>query len=118
MPLFKRYEVLLPVRYNDGTPIEEEKFQRTWLEARQQFGGLTIDLHPLRGIWVHEEIVYEDELIRLVLDVEDTPENRDWFSPMEGNAEGTVFGSWKFGWSPSPLKSCNSLLAENLLHLK
>jgi hypothetical protein len=34
--------------------------------------------------------VYEDELIRLVLDVEDTPENRDWFSPMEGNAEGTV----------------------------
>jgi len=79
MPLFKRYEVLLPVRYNDGAPIEEEKFQQTWLEARQQFGGLTIDLHPLRGIWVHGETVYEDELIRLILDVDDTPENRDWF---------------------------------------
>jgi len=79
MPLFKRYEVLLPVRYNDGTTIEEEKFLQTWLEARQQFGGLTIDLHPLRGIWVHEETVYEDELIRLVLDVEDTLESRNWF---------------------------------------
>ncbi len=79
MLLFKRYEVLLPVRYNDGTPIEEEKFLLTWSEARQQFGGLTIDLHPLRGIWVHEETVYEDELIRLVLDVEDTIENRNWF---------------------------------------
>ncbi|MCS3920978.1 hypothetical protein Q2T83_11305 [Fervidibacter sacchari] len=28
---------------------------------------------------MHEETVYEDELIRLVLDVEDTPENRNWF---------------------------------------
>jgi hypothetical protein len=28
---------------------------------------------------VHGETVYEDELIRLILDVDDTPENRDWF---------------------------------------
>ncbi|MCS3920979.1 hypothetical protein M2350_003420 [Candidatus Fervidibacter sacchari] len=39
MPLFKRYKVLLPVRYNDGMPVEEEKFWQTWLEARQQFVG-------------------------------------------------------------------------------
>ncbi len=30
MLLFKRYEVLLPVRYNDGTPVEDKKFQQTW----------------------------------------------------------------------------------------
>jgi len=26
---FERYEILLPLNYNDGTPIEPEKFQET-----------------------------------------------------------------------------------------
>jgi len=32
-----------------------------------------------RGIWIHEDIEYEDELIRFVLDVEDTPETEAFF---------------------------------------
>ena len=24
---FERYEILLPLKYNDGTPVEPEKFQ-------------------------------------------------------------------------------------------
>ena len=26
---FERYEILLPLKYNDGTPVEPEKFQAT-----------------------------------------------------------------------------------------
>ena len=32
-----------------------------------------------RGIWIYEGVEYEDELIRFVLDVEDTPETEAFF---------------------------------------
>ncbi|MBC8235682.1 hypothetical protein H8E77_39550 [bacterium] len=32
-----------------------------------------------RGIWIDEGVEYEDELIRFVLDVEDTPETEEFF---------------------------------------
>jgi hypothetical protein len=37
---FERYEILLPLNYNDGTPIEPEKFQETRRELVEQFGAL------------------------------------------------------------------------------
>ena len=40
---FERYEILLPLNYNDGTPIEPEKFQETRRELVEHFGALTMD---------------------------------------------------------------------------
>ena len=40
---FERYEILLPLNYNDGTLIEPEKFQETRRELVEQFGALTMD---------------------------------------------------------------------------
>ena len=39
---FERYEILLPLKYNDGTAVEPEKFQATRRELVGQFGALTI----------------------------------------------------------------------------
>jgi hypothetical protein len=33
----------------------------------------------LLGIWIHQGSRYEDELVRVVVDVEDSPENREFF---------------------------------------
>lgn len=33
---FERYEILLPLNYNDGTPIEPGKFQETRRELVEQ----------------------------------------------------------------------------------
>ena len=71
---FIRYEILLPLKYNDGTPIEPEKFQQTKEELLERFQGLTIDPGTIQGHWVYQGEQFEDELIRLVVDVEDTPE--------------------------------------------
>ncbi len=76
---FKRYEGLLPTRYNDGTPVPDRKFHQTWMEILLRFGGLTADLYPRRGLWTHEGVTYEDQVIEFKVDVEDTPENRAWF---------------------------------------
>jgi len=76
---FIRYEILLPLKYNDGTPVEAEKFQQTKEELLGRFQGLTIDPGTIRGLWVYRGEQFEDELIRLVVDVEDTPETEQFF---------------------------------------
>ena len=47
---FERYEILLPLKYNDGTAVEPEKFQATRRELVEQFGALTMDAPPVSGL--------------------------------------------------------------------
>lgn len=75
-----RYEILLPLQYNDGTPIEDEKFDQTSAELADRFRGVTIEPRSLRGIWLQEGTRYEDELLRLVVDAPDTPATRRFFA--------------------------------------
>jgi hypothetical protein len=61
----KRYDIYLPLRYNDGTPIEREKFREVEVTLLQRFSGLTEvqQENPLRGLWKGEAVVYEDEIV-------------------------------------------------------
>jgi hypothetical protein len=72
----RRYEILLPTRYNDGTPVEPERFFDTQEELVAAFGALTTSPDLFRGTWMHEGQRFEDEHFRMVVDVEATPENR------------------------------------------
>jgi hypothetical protein len=71
----RRYEMLLPLRYNDGQPIEDEKLYQTREELIARFDAISFMPGTVQGIWVHEGTRYEDELLRIVIDVEDIPEN-------------------------------------------
>ena len=75
----KRYEVLLPTKYNDGRAVEDREFQQSWTEILDEFGAITIDIQPMAGKWTHQGMLYEDELVRFVVDVEDTPRAREFF---------------------------------------
>jgi len=70
-----RYEILLPLFYNDGTPIEKEKFATTDDKLIQRFGATSGDKVVVRGRWLYQSTIYHDELVRVRIDVEDTPEN-------------------------------------------
>lgn len=76
---FERYEILLPLKYNDGTPVEPEKFQETRRELVAQFGALTMDAPPVSGLWISGGREYRDELIRFVVDAEATPDTDAFF---------------------------------------
>jgi hypothetical protein len=76
---FERYEILLPLQYNDGTPVEPEKFQETRRELARRFGALTMDAPPISGLWVSGERRYTDELIRFVVDTEATSDTDEFF---------------------------------------
>jgi hypothetical protein len=77
--LRRRYEILLPLLFNDGSPIPDEAFYEAREELLARFDGLSWVPHAVKGIWKHEGAKYEDETVRIIVDVEDLPENRQFF---------------------------------------
>ena len=73
----RRYEILLPLNYNDGTEIEPEKFDLTAEELSDWFGGITQDTVRITGTWKYGGARYRDELLRIRIDSDD-PEAVDY----------------------------------------
>jgi hypothetical protein len=77
--LKRRYEILLPLKHNDGRPVSDEALNLTREELVERFDGVSVHPQSVLGIWVFEGVRYEDTTVRLTVDVEDTPENRQLF---------------------------------------
>ncbi len=69
-----RFEILLPLYYNNGSLVEPEKFVVTDDELVQVFGAISTDQVNVRGKWKYGSTIYSDHLLRVRLDVDDTPE--------------------------------------------
>ncbi len=74
-----RYEILLPQRYNDGRPVERRKFRQTNLELVEKFSAVTTDITTAIGSWRYRGTVYEDVLVRLIVDVPGSHPADDFF---------------------------------------
>ena len=72
-----RFEILLPLFYNDGRAIESEKFLATDDDLVSAFGATSTDQVTVRGRWKYQSTVYSDQLIRIRVDVEDNATNQD-----------------------------------------
>jgi hypothetical protein len=77
--MFRRFEILLPLKFNDGSPVPAELQITTLLELRDRFGAVSCDTQTIRGAWQHEGQAYRDDLIRLFVDVADLPEHSQFF---------------------------------------
>lgn len=67
----QRFEFLLPLKYNDGTVIEQEKFNLTARELTERFDGLSEDTVHVHGVWKFAGMLYNDELMRMRIDTSD-----------------------------------------------
>ena len=76
----RRYEILLPLKFNDGRTIPEEAYYETRDELVARFGAVSWVPDPLKGIWLHEGVKYEDSTIRIIVDVEELAESRTFFA--------------------------------------
>jgi hypothetical protein len=74
----QRFEFLLPLKYNDGTEIEPDKFNQTARQLTDRFQGLCQDLTRVHGAWRFYGTIYFDELMRLRVDTRD-PKARAFF---------------------------------------
>jgi hypothetical protein len=70
--------VLLPLRFNDGRDVPGEWIADAVLEIVDHFGAASYETQKVEGHWRHGAITYRDDLVRVVVDVVDTSENRQW----------------------------------------
>ena len=75
----RRFEILLPLRFNDGSVVPETLIAETLIELRRKFAAVSSETQRIEGQWQHEGQVYRDDLIRVFVDVEDTERNRNFF---------------------------------------
>lgn len=52
---FRRFEILLPLRFNDGRPIPDDLVGATLIELRQRFGAVSCETQMIRGLRQHED---------------------------------------------------------------
>ena len=74
----RRFEVLLPARFNDGRDVPDELLGIVIDEVIDQFHAATYYKDAAEGHWLHEGTVFHDSLGLLVVDVPDTAANRKW----------------------------------------
>ena len=72
--MVRRFEVLLPLRFNDGTPVPDEAVAETLVELEQRFGAVSCETQTIRGRWRYEGQSYRDDLIRVFVDTTDEPQ--------------------------------------------
>ena len=62
-----KYEIYLPLKYNDGTGIEPEKLEEIQQQLIAVFGALTASslLAPFQGTWRYGGVEFVDDIIRI-----------------------------------------------------
>ena len=76
---YRRFELLLPRRFNDGQAVPDELIADTLIELEARFGAVSSETQPIQGLWRYGEQIYRDELIRVFVDTLDVPESRAFF---------------------------------------
>ncbi len=84
----RRYEILIPLSFNDGSPVPETLVAETLLELRQKFGAVSAESQTIIGLWENAGEVYRDQHLRLFVDVGDSPENREFFCQFKERLKG------------------------------
>lgn len=82
----RRYEILLPAKYNDGRDVMQvcmSCFPQTLMKVSDQFGAFSYNPHSILGVWTANGQRYDDELFRLTVDVADTAENRQFVAQLK-----------------------------------
>jgi len=70
--------VLLPLQFNNGRDVPAEWLAEAVLEIVEQFGAASYETQRIEGHWRGGGVIYRDNLVRIVIDVPDTPKNRRW----------------------------------------
>ena len=76
---FRRFEILIPLRFNDGRAVPAELVAQTMLELEQRFGAVSSETQTIQGRWRHEGQSYRDELARVFVDVADSADTIAFF---------------------------------------
>ena len=63
----RKYEIYLPLKYNDSKDIEPEKIKQIKQELVEMFGAITVSSlsSPYQGTWKYGGVEYIDDIIKV-----------------------------------------------------
>ena len=65
-------------RGNDGREVAAGWLADAVLEIVDHFGAATYETQKVEGHWRHGGVLYRDDLVRVVVDMPDSANNRQW----------------------------------------
>ena len=74
----RRFEILLPLQFNDGRAVPDEWLAEAVLEIVEQFGAASYEPQKVEGHWRHQGVLYRDNLVKVVVDASDEEASREW----------------------------------------
>ena len=87
MKNWRRYEILLPLRFNDGTPVPKALLAQTVQDLEKRFGAVSCETQVIQGRWQSGGISFRDDLVRVYVDVEASEEVRTFFANLKAQAK-------------------------------
>ena len=87
---WRRFEVLLPLQFNDGREVPGEWLAEAILEIVDHFGAASYETQKVEGHWRHGGVLYRDNLVRIVVDVPDTAQHRQWMRDFKERWKGRL----------------------------
>ncbi len=86
----RRYEMFLPLEFNDYSPVPRKLFSQTSEELRIKFNGSSSTPVPVEGgegSWQDEDEIFYNKWVKICVDVKDNDANRDFFSNYKAELE-------------------------------
>jgi hypothetical protein len=80
MKNWRRYEILLPLRFNDGQRVPKPLLAQTIQELETRFGAVSCETQVIQGRWRGSGRAFRDDLIRVYVDAEPNAEVQAFFS--------------------------------------
>jgi len=74
----RRFEILLPLQFNDGRDVPPDWLAEAVLEIVERFGAASYETQKVEGHWRHQGILYRDNLVKIVIDATDEEASRQW----------------------------------------
>ena len=87
----RRFEILLPLQFNDGREIPPDWLAEAVLEIVGKFDAASYETQKVEGHWRHQGILYRGNLVKIVIDAADEEANRNWMRDYKAR--------WKKNWS-------------------
>ena len=74
----RRFEILLPLQFNDGRAVPPDWLAEAVLEIVAYFDAASYETQKVEGHWRHQGILYRDNLVKIVIDATDEEASREW----------------------------------------
>lgn len=84
---WRRYEILLPLLFNDKRPVPRKLLIGTIRELRDRFAAVSSESQVIHGRWLRGRRAFRDDLIRVYVDAQDNAATRKFFGDFKAKTK-------------------------------